>query len=438
MAFNLIRNSRVFYTSNVDTTTGAVKATGFTTANTREIQVLEGFSFSQNTTSETVTLNEAGAAPVRGQRSFNTALDPADFSFTTYMRPQDGGTNITAEECVLWNAMFSATEVGTVGSVVNAGSFVVGQNYTIVAADNGAGGATTSFTAIGASANTVGTRFTATGVGTGTGTARLTTQAWVDGTSSASCIVANSDKHQLLAFGLIIVVDETTFVIDNCVLNTATIDFGLDAIASVQWAGQGGVLRQINSPTIGSGSFTANASGNSVAGSFLQKVTTCPYIANKLSVVTLDDGIGAGGTSYTVPITGGSLTISNNVTYLTPANLATVNKPVTYFTSTRAISGSLNAYLRTGTGFTADLMSTMLTNSATAVSPAFYMNISIGGTGTTKVDFTMPAVVLTIPTVNAEQVVSTTINFTAQGYASSNFDIGAANELSITYTTPNV
>jgi hypothetical protein len=433
MAFNLIRNSRVFYTSNVDATTGAVKTTGFTTANTREIQVLEGFSFSQNTTSETVTLNEAGAAPVRGQRSFNTALDPADFSFTTYMRPQDGGTNITAEECVLWNAMFSATEVGTVGSVVNAGSFVVGQNYTIVSADNGAGGATTSFTSIGASANTVGTRFTATGAGTGTGTARVTTQAWVDGPVTANLIVANSDKHQLLAFGMIIVVDETTFVIDNCVLNTATIDFGLDAIASVQWAGQGGVLRQITSPTIGSGTFSGSVSGN-----FLQKVTSAPYIANKLSVVTLDEGIGAGGTAYTVPITGGSLTISNNVTYLTPANLATVNKPVTYFTSTRAISGSLNAYLRTGTGFTADLMQTMLTNSATAVSPAFFMNISIGGTGTTKVDFTMPAVVLTIPTVNAEQVVSTTINFTAQGSASSNFDIGAANELAIAYTTPNV
>ena len=531
MAFNLIRNSRVFYTSNVDTTTGAVKTTGFTTANTREIQVLEGFSFSQNTTSETVTLNEAGAAPVRGQRSFNTALDPADFSFTTYMRPQDAGTNITAEEAVLWNAMFSATEYGTTYTPITAGSFVPGTKYTITALTNGSGGATTSFTTIGASANTVGVEFTATGVGTGTGTATpVATQAWADGTTSATCTVANSDKHQLLPFGMIIVVDATTFVIDNCVLNTATIDFGLDAIASVQWAGQGGTLRQITSPTIASvasgfsvasvaavtgltgmtaggpftilpeditapqiaggakpvltftatsatagtvavvsagsgyttaptvtvrgtlagGSTTAtpvvtlsttSGSGSlsgSVAGNFLQKVTTCPYIANKLSIVTLDAGIGVGGTAYTIPITGGSLTISNNVTYLTPANLATVNKPVTYFTSTRAISGSLNAYLRTGTGFSADLMKTMLDDSATAVNPAFYMNISVGGTGSTKVDFTMPAVVLTIPTVNAEQVVSTTINFTAQGYAGSNFDIGAANELSITYTTPNV
>ena len=380
MAFNLIRNSRVFWTSNVNTTTGAVLSSGFLPANTREIQVLDGFSFSQNTTSETVTLNEAGATPVRGQRSFNTALDPADFTFTTYMRPQDAGTTITCEESVLWNAMFSDKPIGDAAA------------------------------------------------------------AWTDGANSATAVLTNSNKHQLHAFGLIIVVDDTTFIIDNCVLNTATIDFGLDAIASVQWAGQGGVLRQITSPTVTANAnlVTGGALGGTLQGTFLQKVTTCPYIANKLSVVTLDEEIGSGGTAYNVALTGGSLTISNNVTYLTPANLATVNKPVTYFTSTRAISGSLNAYLRTGTGNTAVLMQSMLNNSGTAVNPAFYMNISIGGTGTTKVDFTMPAVVLTIPTVNAEQVVSTTINFTAQGSTSNAFDIGAANELTVTYTTPQV
>ena len=356
------------------------------------------------------------------------------------MRPQDGGTNITAEEAVLWNAMFSSTEYGTTYIPVTAGSFVPGTKYTITALTDGSGGATTSFTSIGASANTVGVVFTATGVGTGTGTATpVATQAWTDGTSSATCTVANSDKHQLLPFGMIIVVDSTTFVIDNCVLNTATIDFGLDAIASVQWAGQGGTLRQITSPGIASGTVSAGGTfTGSLTGVFLQKVTSAPYIANKLSVVTLDSGIGLGsGTSYTVPITGGSLTISNNVTYLTPANLATVNQPITYFTSTRAISGSLNAYLRTGTGYTASLLDAMLTDSATSVAPDYSMKISVGGTGTTKVDFEMPAVVLTIPTINAEQVVSTTINFTAQGYTGTSFDIGSANELSITYTTTN-
>ena len=53
-------------------------------------------------------------------------------------------------------------------STVNAGSFVIGNSYTIVTVG------TTSFMSIGASANTVGVSFTATGVGSGTGTARNT------------------------------------------------------------------------------------------------------------------------------------------------------------------------------------------------------------------------------------------------------------------------
>lgn len=48
---------------------------------------------------------------------------------------------------------------------VNAGSFTVGKQYTITEVG------TTSFTSIGASANTVGVRFTATGAGSGTGSA---------------------------------------------------------------------------------------------------------------------------------------------------------------------------------------------------------------------------------------------------------------------------
>ena len=380
MSFNLIRNSRVFFTTNVDVGTGVVAATGFTTSNTREIQVLEGFTFSQNTTQDTVTLSEAGAAPVRGQRSFNTALAPADFSFSTYMRPADGGTNITAEESVLWNALFATDAIGG------------------------------------------------------------TNAAWLEAPGQATCSVTHSNTHQLQKFGLIITIDTTTFIIDNCVLNTATIDFGLDAIAQIQWAGQGTLLRQVNTPTLAGTStvtFTPAAT-NSLAGSAKGKDTTAPFIANKLSTVTLDTGIGTGGTAYTLALTGGSLTISNNVTYLTPANLAVVNKPATYFTGTRAISGSLNAYLRTGSSNSAGLMADMLTASSTDVNPAYYIKIAIGGAASvTHVDITMPAVVLSIPTVNAEQVVSTTINFTAQSYTGSNFDIGESNELTVAYITPN-
>jgi len=77
MALNLIRNARMFFTTNISST-GIVQASGFTNANTFEIQVLDGLSFSQNTTTETITVNEAGDSPIRGQRQFNTALDPAE------------------------------------------------------------------------------------------------------------------------------------------------------------------------------------------------------------------------------------------------------------------------------------------------------------------------------------------------------------------------
>lgn len=377
MSFNLIRNSRMFFTTNVAAGTGVVATTGFLPTNTFEIQVMDGFSFSQNTTAETVTLNEAGAAPVRGQRSFNTALEPVDFSFSTYMRPADGGANITAEEGVLWNALLGTTAVGQAGA------------------------------------------------------------AWVEGVGSAIVTAANSQTHQLQAFGLIIVIDGTSYVIDNCALDQAAVDFGLDAIAMIAWTGKGTILRQLSGLTATTGATVTFGAG--LTGTAKGKNTSAPYIANKLSTLKINQGISGTGTNdYTVALTGGSLTIANNLTYLTPANLGVVNKPVTYFTGTRAISGSLTAYLRAGALNTAGLMADLLTSSNTDVDPEYMVQIEVGGaSAATRVEFSMPAAVLTIPSVSTEQVVSATINFTAQGYAANAFDIGAANELEVRYFTTN-
>lgn len=375
MSFNLIRNSRVFFTTNVDPNTGKVLTTGFLPANTFEIQVQDGFSFSQNTTNETVTLNEAGATPVRGQRSFNTALEAADFSFSTYIRPADGGVNITAEESVLWNAMFGTTAIGGAGA------------------------------------------------------------AWSEDVAEATVVVTNSQSHQLQKFGLLILTDSTSFIIDACALDTATIDFGLDAIAAIAWAGKGGVLRQA---TITATTGATPTFGGALTGTAKGKNTTAPYIANKLSTLTVKSGINGTGTVYNVALTGGSITISNNLSYLTPANLGVVNKPVTYFTGTRAISGSINAYLRSGATNTAGLMADMLAGSDSDVDPEFYIQIELGGAASaTRVEIEMPAAVLSIPAVNTEQVVSTTINFTAQGSNTGAFDIGASNELEVRYYTAN-
>jgi hypothetical protein len=377
MSFNLIRNSRVFFTTNVNTETGTVGSTGFDTTNTREIQVLDGFSFSQNTTAETITLNEAGSAPVRGQRSFNTALEPVDFSMSTYMRPADGGINITCEESVLWNAMFATAPIGNSGA------------------------------------------------------------AWVEDIANATLTVGNSNSHQLQKFGLIIVIDGVSYIIDNCALDTATVDFGLDAIAMVAWAGKGAILRQVAGLTATTGATVTFGGG--LTGTAKGKNASAPFIANKLSTVSLAKGINGTGSAYTLAITGGTLTVANNLTYLTPANLGVVNRPFTYFTGTRAISGSLNCYLRAGANNSAGLLADILASSTTDVDPEFSVQIEVGGAANaTRVEFEMPAAVLTVPTVTTEQVISTTISFTAQGSAAGAFEIGEANELEVRYFAPNV
>ena len=403
MAFNLIRNARVFFTTNVNSF-GVVNTGTMTSSNTFEIQVLDGLSFTQNTTTETITLNEAGATPNRGQRNFNTALEPVDFSFSTYIRPRDiddqpsgaGSHQVSAEERHLWNAMFGYTALGAAGSAQTSG------------------------------------------------------QAWADGpddsvsTSYASVTLSNSNRNQLLQFGLIIVLDDATFVIDNCVMDTATMDFGLDTIAMVQWAGKASAIRQFDKTTLANGSGTVTASAVSSSntpftGTATLKDTQAAYLANKLSTVTLKSGISGSGSTYDIALTGGSVTIANNVTYLTPSNLGVVNQPITYFTGTRSVTGSINAYLRTGSLSATALYNALITASSTDVNPAYNLSLSIGGssTATTRVDLLMPAVVLQIPTIATEQVISTTIGFTAQGYSGTAFDIGQNNEIEMRYYVAN-
>jgi len=386
MAVNLIRNSRVFFTTNVDSQ-GRVRAGAykdstnpFTITNTFEIQVLEGMTFSQNTTIDTVTLNEAGATPARGQRSFNTALDPLDFTFSTYLRPYNDGSQVTAEEGYLWNAF--------------AGTAAIGQ------------------------ANA----------------------AWANGTP-ATLTVSNSNKHQLQSFGLIIVFDDLAYVLDNCAIDTATIDFGIDAIAAIQWAGKGSLIRQLaitaGQPVSGEVTFAGAdiTTSPDVADKAKAKNPLAKYITNKLTTLQVNDTINDfTGSDYTVPITGGSITLSNNLTYLTPANLGVVNLPITYFTGTRAISGTLTAYLRSGTNNTGGLLSSLLANAATEINPSYAINIQMGGgTNSTHVDLKLPAAMLQIPTVNTEQVISTTITFNGQGWTGTDFNIDSANEISIEY-----
>ena len=473
--FNLVRNSRVLFTTNVAAGTGVVAATGFTTANTQELQVLDGFSFSQATNADTVNINEAGATPVRGQRSFNTSLANVEFSFSTYIRPKLNGT-VKAEEAHLWNALLSSTAIGaTAGSfaTITAASQVAGLltltgtglaglavgDVVVVKGVVGAG-ASQYNTAVKVASVTSTTGITAQYVETPTAAipafgswsaVTFNKTAWNENaavaadtagipTAYSAVTTALSNKNQLLPFGMIITVDTVTYVIDNCALDQAVIDFGLDGIAMVAWTGKGTVLRQLATSVAYSAATDPVLSGG-ITGTAKGKDTTANFITNKLSTVSLISNIGGvAGTAYNLALTGGSITIANGITYVTPANLGVVNVPIGYFTGTRAISGSITAYLRTGTTNSAGLLSSLLAASATTagVEPKFKLQIEIGGaTSGTRVEVEASGAMLQIPTVDAQAVMSTTINFMCQGtegtLANNVYDLENTNDLDIRY-----
>lgn len=466
MALNLVRNSKVYFTSNVDSSTGAVNASGFTTSNTQEIQVLDGFTFSQNTNADVITISEAGVAPVRGQRSFNTSLAPVDFSFSTYVRPFKATTEITCEESVLWNALFSANAIDTpvtLGGTVSTATYAFANGEGTITitgtAMTFAGLAVGDFVVISGLTGTTDTlivnssaqikTLTTTSItlqlvtpkaagaaitGITIGTVKFYKSAWAPVAAGYSLVTsAGSNVNQLQKFGMLFVVDSVVYQVDNCAMNQVMIDFGLDAIATLQWTGQATKLTEsaITAAILSSGANPKNSSA--------------PFITNKLSTVafsTLNALGSATAGSYTMALTGGSVTINNNITYITPANLGIVNTPAVYYTGTRAITGTINAYLKTGSGVgsTGQLLKDMLAAASSAVEPMAAVTIAVGGSSNgVKVELVMPAVTFSVPTVDVQQVVSTAINFTAQGYLPSattngnTFDLTETNDLTVRY-----
>ncbi len=489
MAYNLARNSRVFVTTNLDAATGAVKTAGLTTANTAEIQVLDGFSFSQGTATTNVEIKEAGTTPIRGQRAFNTALNPVEISFSTYIRPKIASGTVTAEEKHLWNALLGS--VGIEGTTNAVGTTVTGSTVTgTPSAITRAGTSSPSFTITGitilptlvasqivsiqgmqgAEAYKYNNPIKVTSYGSGTLVAEWLTSPPVSGTTVTATTVptttkfissawytqdnggaaatpygiataATSGKNQLLPIGFIFNVDNAWYTIDNCAMDSAAVDFGLDAIAMVAWTAKGTKLTNLTTPVTVTGS-TAFTGG--LAGTVVGKDTTAGYITNKLSTVTLKSTlgmVGSGATQTTVVLTGGNFNISNNITYVTPNNIGVVNLPIGYFTGTRAISGTMNAYLRTGSGEVSALLDTMLTNIATSAETKYGLQLEIGGAANgTRVELEMPGVVLGVPSVEIADVVSTAITFNAQGTAkdlvgvsNATYDIENTNDVTIRY-----
>jgi len=173
--------------------------------------------------------------------------------------------NATSTVSTIAPALNGESLVVTAGASVTAGSFVIGATYTITSVG------TTSFTSIGASANTVGIAFTATGVGSGTGTATLNT--WSAGSSVVSATSQASTSGSTVTFSSIPSWVKRITVMFNGVSCSGNLWVRLGTsggIISTGYNGGSGVAQNGNTTSVGSDATGFGVAGNTstIAGIF--------------------------------------------------------------------------------------------------------------------------------------------------------------------------
>ncbi len=405
-----------------------------TDANTFRLGVLDGYSFSQGSDSTDVTISEAGATPNRGSKRFNDSLPPAEWSFGTYVRPfQHGAASYRANgtfdcvENIMWAALSGTGLPNATENTTGSGVFVS----------------------------------TATEKG-------------------SLCNFTESDVHELMKLSIYFALENTTYRLNQAQINQAEIDFSIDGIAQITWSGNATTIDQVSEvsedPSLavefttsdqGADSaailsaVTLNANSTALADrtdnceEFNYVDTTGPsdadYLRNKLSSLFLNTASQGGGKdsqgldakNYAINITGGSLTIANNVTYVTPETIGVVDKPIGSFTGARVVNGSLTMYLDNKSNGSNDLLSD-LAAATDLVSNAFDMRLYMGvafnttavgasevpgsfgthdfGTDGTNapvinagVEFAMPRAHLTVPTIEVGDLISASVEFAANG-----------------------
>lgn len=352
------------------------------TANIWEIPILDGYSFSQATNATEITLAEMGSTSRRGRNMFNDSFAPAEWSFDTYVRPNNG----SAVEEALWAHMAA-----------------VAPNYD----------------------NTDGT--------------------WENAVAKAGAATtinfANSNSSSLAVFDLFFVLgacgqsdqdydsstdDVTIYKIEDCVVNSASIDFEIDGIATISWSGFGKIIKEESLFNASTAITTGVRTESNVA-------ITNNYIRNRLTTVTID-GSNALNTdanildSYTLTLTGGNITIENNITYLTPETLCEVNQPLGHITGARSISGNITCYLDGSVGGSEDFFEDLI-GATTQVRNYFNVIVSIGGASAPKLEVKMPTTHFEIPAHSIEDVISLDTAFHALPSTAA-----GTNELELVYT----
>jgi hypothetical protein len=362
-----------------------------------EIPVLDGFSFSQATNSSEVTLQEMEAAGVsrRGRKMFNDSVAPAEWSFSTYARPFkstiNGDGTPDAPNAGGWDGTTShmhAVEECLWGALVSKAAYVPG------VAGTGNGAWATSI------ANSAGA-------------------CTIDFNDSNTATLKELDIFFIMGSGTYDAGTHQVYKLSKAVVNSASIDFDIDGIATINWSGFASTITDEGSqPTV-----TINEG----------VLATNNFIRNRLTTLTAT-ATAAGNivTAYALTLTGGTISFENNITFLTPETLGAVNSPIGHVTGNRTIGGSFTCYLSNTSTAGADLFEDLAT-STSVITNDFNLVFDIGGAAAATpvaphLQITLPTCHLEIPSHSIEDVISLETSFHALPTS-----IAAADEATIVY-----
>ena len=440
-----------------------------------DIPLLEGFSFSQSTNASEITLSEmestAGTSR-RGRKAFNDSLAPVEWSFSTYLRPYIASNSVRpgssttyswgdskqhlVDEC-LWNALLAKSRIdeatsaqAVVSVVINAAGtgYTVGDVLTFTGgtlATGGAhatakvltisgGGGTGPVTAIemvtGGNYTGAPTGVTDVGSGSGLTLTSATLGESEDAVLERTATVLSMDASQSNVSALntmtleFMVGTGVVYQLNKAVVNSATVNFDVEGIATVEWSGMAATITNASAFTTTNVTDTAGGNAGSAINEGGTSADTENFIRNRLTAMSVapkllgtSAGVSGMQTSYDVTLTGGSFSIENNVAYLTPEELGVVNKPIEHVTGVRNIGGSFTCYLATSSSnngskdFYEDLTSVAALD---VITHDFDMTFKVGGSsGTPRVEFRMPQSHVEVPTHSIEDVISLESAFTS-------------------------
>lgn len=376
-----------------------------------EIPVLDGFSFSQATNTSEITLAEASSGTNksrRGRQMFTDSFAPAEWSFSTYMRPFLGkgdGSNASGAAAGATDWETSSVTTNKMHAVEEAlWAFFIGAS---------------TFTA--ASGSTAGSW--------NDGVTNATSNLVFDWTASELSALTEFDLY--FELGGATAGNDVCYKIANCAVNEASIDFDIDGIATIAWSGFGKLISESGTATP---SFTKEITeGTTTTNNFIRNRLT------NLGITAADTSTfpGAGSGVYNLVLTGGNVTISNNLTYLTPETLGVVNQPLGNVTGTRSISGNFTCYLDHTAGASADLFEDLIENTsgASSITNSFALTFGIGGASsvTPSVQIELPQCHFEVPAHSMDDIISLETNFHA---LPANLDPGTtadSYEIKVTY-----